>query len=224
MQYNPRAAPSGPLLPHPASPEVRAARRLARGPLDIATDRAGAVRGAELLRNKAPASAPVVIRVISKPHSAPRFVVQLCQSTQPIDPRDVPQLDLFELYHLYCHSEPRDEEIRHSLRLGYFKEPGHAKAIAAYLAPHFRHPLIAQIDAAEIISSLRQKFLPRKDIGASGQHAAVVLATPPALRTESRTEAPIQAPNRSLGVRSRWSRLLNPFRRVGSYSAKLNLA
>jgi len=162
------------------------------------------------------ASPPVVTRIVSKPHSAPRFVVQLCQSTRPIDPHDVPQLDVFELYHLYCHSESRDGDIRHSLRLGYFKEPGHAKAIASYLAPHFRHPLIAQIDAAEIISSLRRKFLPAKDIGASGQHAAVVLATPPPLPMERHTEAPIQAPNRSVGVRSYWSWLLSPLRRLHS--------
>jgi hypothetical protein len=214
MQYKLRAAPPGPLLRSPASSEVRTARRLARGPLAIAADRVGPPLGAELLLNKAPASPPVVTRIVSKPHSAPRFVVQLCQSTQPIDPNDVPQLDVFELYHLYCHSESRDGEIRHSLRLGYFKEPGHAKAIASYLAPHFRHPLIAQIDAAEIISSLRQKFLPRKDIGASGEHTAVVLATQPPLRTARQTEAPIQAPTRSFGVRSRWSWLLNPFRRL----------
>jgi len=193
MQYKPRAVPPGPLLPSPASPEVRAARGLAR---------------------ETPASPPVVTRIVSKPHSAPRFVVQLCQSTHPIEPHDVPQLDVFELYHLYCHSESRDGDIRHSLRLGYFKEPGHAKAIASYLAPHFRHPLIAQIDAAEIISSLRRKFLPAKDIGASGQHAAVVLATPPPLPTQRPTEAPREAPKRRVSVRSCWSWLLEPLRRL----------
>lgn len=217
MQYIPRAAPSGPALPRPASIEMLAAQRRACGPHD-----AGSARGTELLLTEPPASAPVVIRVLSKPHFAPRFVVQLCQSTQPIKPLDIPQLDLFELYHLYFHSEARNGLIRHSLRLGYFKEPGHAKAIAAYLAPHFRHPLIAQIDAAEIVSSLRQKFLPQKDIGASGQHAAVVLVTPPPLRTETHTEAPIQSANRSFDVRSRWSRLLNPFRRVRRYPAQLH--
>jgi hypothetical protein len=215
MQYTPRAAPSGPALPHQTSVEVRAAQRVSCGPHNIATDRARSARGPELLlNNKSPASAAVVIRVLSKPHFAPRFVVQLCESTHPIDPLDIPQLDLFELYHLFFHSEARNGLIRHSLRLGYFKESGHAKAIAAYLAPHFRHPLIAQINAAEIVSSLRQKFLPRKDIGASGQHAAVVLATPPPLRTQTRTGVPTQSANRSFGVRSHWSWLLNPFRRV----------
>jgi hypothetical protein len=201
MQDIPRAVPSGPQPSGHASPQARAAPRLARGPMDIA--------------NKTSASPPVVTRIVSTPHSAPRFVVQLCQSTQPIDPQDVPQLDLFELYHLYCHSESRNGDIRHSLRLGYFKEPGHAKAIAAYLAPHFRHPRVAQIDAAEIISSLRRKFLPIKDIGASGQHAAVVLATPPPFPTQRHTEAaPIPAPNRGVGVRPWWSWLLDPLRRL----------
>jgi len=144
-----------------------------------------------------------------KTPSAPRFVVQLRQSPQPIEPHQVPQLDLFELYHLYCSSKSRDGELRHSLCLGYFKDPGHAEAIAAYLAPHFRDPLIVQIDVAEIISSLRQKFVPGKDIGASGQHAAVVLAAPAPLPTRVRLEAPKQSPQRALGVRSLWSRLLS---------------
>ncbi len=221
MQYNPRAAPPGPLLPSPASPRMRAVRRPARGPLDIAAARAGPTLGAELLLNKAPASPPVVTHIASRPHSAPRFVVQLCQSTQPIDPRHVPKLDVFDLYHLYCHSESRDGELRHSLRLGYFKEPAHAEAIASYLAPHFRHALIAQIDAAEIISSLRRKFLPRKDIGASGQHVVVVLATPPPVRAVRQIEAPIQAPNHSFVVQSRWSWLLNPLRRLHAAAQQL---
>lgn len=163
---------------------------------------------------KAPASASVTTGTAAKPPSAPRFVVQLCQSARPIEPLDVPQLDLFELYHLYCSKKSRDGEILHSLCLGYFKDPEHAKAIAAYLAPHFRHPLIVRIDVAEIIASLREKFLPGKDIGASGQHAAVVLATPPPVPPKARIEAPKQSPDRGLGARSVWSRLLGSLYRA----------
>jgi hypothetical protein len=164
--------------------------------------------------NEAAAPAASVIRVVSKPHSAPRFVVQLCQSAQPIDPDDVPQLDLFDLYHLYCDNKSRHGETRHSLRLGYFKEPGTAKAIAGYLALYFRSPLVVQIDTAEIISSLRQKFLPRKDIGATGQHTAVVLAAPPPLPEKTHAAATTQSPNCRVAARSLWSRLLEPMRRL----------
>ena len=158
--------------------------------------------------NKVSASSEATGGTAIKPHAAPRFVVQLHQSLQPIEPHEVPMLDLFDLYHLYCSSRSRDGRMQHSLCLGYFKDPGHAKAIASYLAPHFRHPLIIQIDVAEIISSLRQKFVPGKDIGASGLHAAVVLATPPPLPARARVETPNPAPHRSVGARSLWSRLL----------------
>jgi hypothetical protein len=147
---------------------------------------------------------------MQKSQSAPRFVVELCQSTRSIDPLDVPQLDVFDLYHLYCNSTSVGGETRHALRLGYFKEPGNAKAIAAYLAPHFRHPLIVAIDAAEIVSSLRGKFLPQKDIGASGAHSTVVLATPePITRlTKVGTQSRNYEPGGSL-----WSRMLDLLRR-----------
>lgn len=158
--------------------------------------------------NKVPAPSATTTGAAARPHAAPRFVVQLCQSLQPIEPHAVPQLDLFDLYHLYCSSKSRGGQVQHSLCLGYFKDPEHAKAVAGYLAPHFRHPLIIQIGVAEIISSLRQKFVPGKDIGASGQHAAVVLATPPPLPARVRVARPKPGPNHGLGVRSLWSRLL----------------
>ena len=160
-------------------------------------------------RNKLPvaSSAPVATRTLSRPHYAPRFVVELSRSAHPVDPLDVPQLDVFELYHLYRGSEPRDGRTLHSLRLGYFKEPGHAKALAAYLAPYFRNPIVAQIDVAEILSSLRQRLVPGKEIGASGQHATVVLATAP--RPRNPAEVPPPAPDAALHSRPTWSRLLH---------------
>jgi hypothetical protein len=140
--------------------------------------------------------------------------VQLCESTQPIEPHEVPLLDLFDLYHLYSHSKVRGEETWHSLRLGYFKEPGNAKAIAAYLAPYFRHPLIVQIDAAEVVSSLRARFLPGKDIGASEAHSTVELDTSPTFRVAKPADLTPQSPNRDRRDRSLWSRLMDSLRRV----------
>jgi hypothetical protein len=161
------------------------------------------------------ASTPLMVtRVLSKPRSAPRFVVQLCESVRPIEPHDVPRLDLFDLYHLYCHRDLRGAETRHLLRLGYFKEPGNAKAIAAYLARYFRHPLIVPIDAAEIISSLRARFLPGKDIGAAGEHSTVVLATPPSPPAVNFAGREPQNLNRDGRERSLWSRLLGSMCRL----------
>jgi hypothetical protein len=148
----------------------------------------------------------------TKPRPAPRFVIELCHSTRPIDPLEVPQLDVFDLYHLYCDDKPAGSGIRHSLRLGYFKEPRNAKAVAAYLAPYFRHPVVVPINAAEIISSLRRKFLPQKDIGASGVHSTVVLATPSPAFAARRLDVPPQSSNRDDGGRSFWSRILGLLR------------
>jgi hypothetical protein len=148
---------------------------------------------------------------MQKVQSAPRFVVQLAQSTRPIDPLDVPQLEVFDLYHLYCVSAPDGGEMQHALRLGHFKEPGYAKAIAAYLAPYFRHPLIVPVSAAEIVSSLREKFLPQKDIGASGTHSTVVLATPEPIARVSKVSTQSRHPAPS--GNSLWSRMLELLRR-----------
>jgi hypothetical protein len=161
-----------------------------------------------------PAAPPVVTRTVSTPRPAPRFVIELCQASRPIDPLDVPQLDVFDLYHLYSNGKSAAGEIRHSLRLGYFKEPGNAQAIAVYLAPYFRNPVIVPIDAAEIISSLRSKFLPQKDIGASGVHSTVVLATPAPAPTARCLEVPARPSNRVVEGRSCWSRILDLLRRA----------
>jgi hypothetical protein len=144
---------------------------------------------------------------------APRFVVQLAQSTRPIDPLDVPQLDVFDLYHLYCGTASEGGETQHTLRLGHFKEAGNAKAIAAYLAPYFRHPRIVEIDAAEIVSSLREKFLPRKDIGASGAHSDVVLATHAPAPSARLSVVARESRNLDNGGGSFWSRVLDLLRR-----------
>jgi hypothetical protein len=163
------------------------------------------------MQNKSPAAAPVT-RTVSTPRSTPRFVIRLQESTRPIEPHEVPQLDLFDLYHLYCHSEPRGAETHHSLRLGYFKEPGNAKSIAAYLGRYFRHPVIVEIDRSEVISSLREKFQAEKDVGASGIHSTVVLETPPPLPTAN-LRVVTQGAHRDEKQGSLWSRLLDSFRR-----------
>jgi hypothetical protein len=211
MQSKRPAASLGPRQPRSAFEPVPYAAKPARGLSSLSTTESG--RGVNVEARSAPATPLMVTRVISKPRSAPPFVVQLCESAQPIEPHDVPLLDLFDLYHLYSHSKFRGEETRHSLRLGYFKEPGNAKAIAAYLARYFRHPLIVQIDAAEVVSSLRARFLPGRDIGASGTHSTVVLATPPSSPAAKLADLAPQSPNCDGCKRSLWSRLVDSLRR-----------
>ena len=190
--------------PHPVAGSARPALR------PPGTGESG--REAKLAASSAPAAPLVVTRLVSKPRSPPPFVVQLCESTQPIEPHEVPRLDLFDLYHLYSHSKSRGEETRHSLRLGYFKEPANAKAIAAYLARYFRHPVIVQIEPLEIVSSLRARFLPGKDVGGSGTHSTVVLATSPAQPMAQAADPARRSPERHGRARALWSRLLESLR------------
>ena len=213
MQSKRPAASLGPRQPGSAFHPVPYAAKPARGLSSLSTTESG--RGVKVAASSAPAAPLMVTRVISNPRPAPPFVVQLCESTRPIEPHDVPLLDLFDLYHLYSHSKFRGEgeKTQHSLRLGYFKEPGNAKAIAAYLARYFRHPLIVQIDATEVVSSLRARFLPGKDIGASGKHSTVVLATPPSCPVAKPADLAPQSPDRDGRDRSLWSRLLDSLRR-----------
>jgi hypothetical protein len=212
MQSNRPAVSIGPRQPGSVSHPVPDAATPARTPSSLRTIQSG--HEVQFAANSAPATPLIVTRVVSKARSAPPFVVQLCESTQPIEPHEVPLLDLFNLYHLYCHSKAHDGETRHSLRLGYFKEPGNAKAIGAYLARYFRHPIIVQIDAAEVVSSLRARFLPEKDIGASGRHSTVVLATSPAAPAAKPADPAPQSPNRDSREKSLWSRLRDSLRRL----------
>jgi len=212
MQNNRPAASLGPRQPGSPFRPVPDATNPGRRPTSLSITQSA--HGAPLAANSAPASPLIVTRIVSKGRSTPPFVVQLCESAQPIEPHEVPLLDLFNLYHLYSHSKARGEETRHSLRLGYFKEPGNAKAIAAYLARYFRHPIIMQIDAAEVVSSLRGRFLPEKDIGASGRHSTVVLATSPAATAAKPADLAPGIPSRDGRERSLWSRLLDSLRRL----------
>ena len=212
MQSKRPAVSLGSRLPGSAPHPVPDAARPAPGPSPLSTAESG--RGVKPAANGPPAAPLMVTGVVSKPRSAPPFVVQLCESAQPIEPHDIPLLDLFDLYHLYSHSKVRGEETRHSLRLGYFKEPRNAKAIAAYLARYFRHPLIVQIDPTEVVSSLRARFLPGKDIGASGTHSAVVLATSPISPVAKPADPTPQSHNRDRRDGSLWSRLMDSLRRV----------
>ena len=212
MQSKNPAASLWPRQPGSAPHPLAGAARPARRPSALGASESGL--GTKLAANGAPAAPLMVTRVVSKLRSAPPFIVELCESAQPIEPHEVPRLDLFDLYHLYSHSKVRGEETRHSLRLGYFKEPGNAKAIAAYLARYFRHPLIVQIDATEIVSSLRTRFLPGKDVGASGTHSTVILATPPSLPIMKPADLPPQSPEPNGREGSVWSRLLDSLRRL----------
>ncbi len=106
---------------------------------------------------------------------APRYVVELCVSTVPIDPRSIPLLDIFDVYRLYCDVGNENGRVRHALRVGFFKDTATAAAVAKYLAFYFDEPRVLKLGNVRKARSIHLAFKPLKDIGTSGRHAVIEL-------------------------------------------------
>jgi hypothetical protein len=101
------------------------------------------------------------------------FVIELSLSEKPFDPDTVPNLDIYRLYRLYCVAARDGDRILYALRLGFFSEEVGAKAVASYLATHYDNPIIKRVSAAERDRFSAQRLEARKEVGASGRHAAI---------------------------------------------------
>jgi hypothetical protein len=101
------------------------------------------------------------------------FVIELSLSEKPFDPDTVPNLDIYRLYRLYCVAARDGDRVLYALRLGFFTEEVGAKAVANYLAAHYDNPTIKRVSAAERERFSAQRLEARKDVGASGRHAAI---------------------------------------------------
>jgi len=162
-----------------------------------------------------PDRAPKVDPKSARPVRLPilgHYVVELMVSDAPLRPQTVPHVDLFDVYHLYTDTRPAQGTPRHVLRLGFFSEARIAKTVARYLAMYFDSPHVIDISAAEQQRAARQRFVARKDVGATGQYAAIELTAPrplPAVATEA-PHAPLAPPSQR---RSFWSRLVGARRR-----------
>ncbi len=106
---------------------------------------------------------------------APRYVVELCVSAVPIDPRTIPLLDIFDVYRLYCDVGNENGCVRHALRLGFFKDTATAAALAMYLSSYFDGPRVLKLGNVQKARSIHLTFRPLKDIGATGRHAVIEL-------------------------------------------------
>jgi hypothetical protein len=101
------------------------------------------------------------------------FVIELSLSEKPFDPDAVPNLDIYRLYRLYCVAARDGDRVLYALRLGFFSEEVGAKAVANYLAAHYDNPVIKRVSAAERERFSAQRLEARKEVGASGRHAAI---------------------------------------------------
>ncbi len=101
------------------------------------------------------------------------FVIQLAQAQEAFDPNTVPNLDIFRVYRLYSVAGIDQGRIVHSLRLGFFSEEIAAAAVASYLAAFYEKPSVKRVSSAERERFAQQSLEPRKDVGASGEHAVI---------------------------------------------------
>jgi SPOR domain len=105
------------------------------------------------------------------------FVIQLSLAEETFDPDTVPNLDIFSVYRLYSVAGIDQGRIVHALRLGFFTEEIAAGAVASYLGAFYDKPTIKRVSAAERERFAEQSLEPRKDVGATGKHAAIEITS-----------------------------------------------
>ncbi len=142
--------------------------------------------------------------------SSPWFAIQLAFADEQIDPEQVPDLDLFNEYRLYCVTGLHEDRIMHSLRLGFFSSELAAEAVAGYLRGFFDAPCIKRVSVAERERFAQESMTARKDIGATGVHAVIELTSPKALPER---QASVGATSTSTAQSSIWSRFVTPLKR-----------
>jgi hypothetical protein len=139
------------------------------------------------------------------------FAIELMLREEPIDAEQVPKLGIFSEYRLYSVTGLEQERVMHALRVGFFSSELAAEAVAGYLVAYFDSPVIKRVSVAE-----RERFedtglAASKDVGASGVHAVIELATPAPLAERRVDAAPSDSSERAaLEATSLWSRLLGP--------------
>ena len=149
------------------------------------------------------------------------FAIQLMLREEPIDAEQVPSLGIFTEYRLYSVTGLEQDRVMHALRVGFFSSELAAEAVAGYLVAYFDSPVIKRVSIAERERFADTGLAARKDVGASGVHAVIELATPAPLAerrvaerrvVERRVDAaPSNSSKRAaLEATSLWSRLLGP--------------
>jgi hypothetical protein len=105
------------------------------------------------------------------------FAIQLSLAEDAFDPDTLPNLDIFSVYRLYSVAGIDQGRIMHALRLGFFTEEISAGAVASYLAAFYDKPTIKRVSSAERERFAEQSLEPRKDVGATGKHAAIEITS-----------------------------------------------
>jgi hypothetical protein len=139
------------------------------------------------------------------------FVIQLSMAEQAFDPDSLPNLDIFSVYRLYSVAGLDQGRVMHALRLGFFSDEIAAGAVASYLTAFYQSSTVKRVSAAERERFAAQCFEARKDVGATGQHAAIEITSDRVVResriaTVATPQKPVDPPSapRMVAPKSRW--------------------
>ena len=197
-----------PAPPIPASaPETRAAQPERRAAAEIPSpDETPAFDSTQTIRALTPLE-------LQNGQASKSYSIQLLLSKEPIHPEQIPNLDIFEAYRLYVVTGLVEEGVMHALRLGFFTSEVAAEAVAGYLTGYFDKPTIKRVSLAEHDRFQERRVAARKDVGATGKHSTIELASRPALPERRAVKLPEAAPENQRKGASIWSRLVSPLKR-----------
>ncbi len=146
--------------------DVQTARRFAPRRIESTDMPARAIESTQTLR-------PLTPLELDDDAALRWYVVQLSISDQAVDPESLPNLDIFSLYRLYTVASLDQERVVHALRLGFFGAEIAARAVANYLSTYYEAASVKRVSVAERDRFADQRVEARKDVGATGKHAAI---------------------------------------------------
>lgn len=141
------------------------------------------------------------------------YVIQLATSEDDFDPDQIPQLDIFDAFRLYSVIGLDGPRILHALRLGFFSDEISAQAVHGYLKSHFDGAAVKRVSIAERERFAESQVEARKDIGATGMHAVIEMASPTPVPETRLADLQAAANPRPAEEKSIWSRIVSPLKR-----------
>jgi hypothetical protein len=141
------------------------------------------------------------------------FAIQLSLTEEAASPEDVPHLDIFDAYRLYSVAGLDKVGFRHALRLGFFTDQSSAEMVAGYLRSFFEGPEVKRVSQAERDRFANRRMVPKLDVGATGQHTIIELATAPTVPQRRLSDIARKQGKEPADSGSLWSRLVAPLKR-----------
>lgn len=227
----PDKASGAPGKPHATQPKpAPSPGKAARPP--IASKPVTTPRARESLNGAQPAAHKVTIRTEHSPNvdstqtmraltpleladdqASKWFVIQLALSQDDFDPDHIPHLDIFEAYRLYSVIGLDQGKILHALRLGFFSDEISAQAVTGYIKTHFESASVKRVSVAERERFAERQVAARKDIGATGLHTIIEMASPTPVPETRLADLRASTGQDQPEEKSLWSRLVSPLKR-----------